>query len=111
MSFAAGSASSETDNKSEITKADTAANKALDGCLSLVDDVCREASLKPGGMVYVSSIVASQLLARTLFLAANQETRAKLREDLENQIVDSLNNAYRYVSQMHNESSGIIKPN
>jgi len=110
MSFTADTNPTQADTQAEIAKIDAAANKALDGCLRLIDGVCQEASLKGGAIVHVSSVVASQLIARTLFLAANQETRAKLKENLENQILDSLNNAMRYITQIENEFSSIIKP-
>lgn len=79
--------------------------------MNLLDEVCKDADLKTDGMLYVSSNVANQILARLLFFAANPEARNRLKNTLESQVSDTLENASRYLGQMYNEANGPLKPN
>lgn len=79
--------------------------------MNLLDDICKEANLHVDGVVYISAIVASQLLARTMFFAPNREARARLKEGMEAKVSGTLENACRHLNQIENEASGMAKPN
>lgn len=98
------------DMQETINRADAAADRALNQCLDLINKVCAESGLRTDGLVYVSAIVASQLMARNLFFAPTKEAMLKLKSDLEEQLGGVLENACRHLSEMENRSSQIIRP-
>lgn len=79
--------------------------------MSAIDEICHGANLGAAEMIFVSNIVSSQLLARTLFFVDGPEARAKLKRDSEDMIGGTLENACRHLTQSEQEmKSRIIMP-
>jgi len=82
----------------------------------MIDDVAQEHNLDAASMVFVSSQVAAQLLARNLFLADGKPSRDNMKAQLMNMVSEVMDSAVMHLDASEKDierqiRSQIILPN
>lgn len=75
--------------------------------MEVIDKLGLEYNLDGAKMVYLSVMVASQLLARNLFLAAGPQARDNLKRQMEDNVSEILDSAAQHMNRTEREMMGM----
>lgn len=87
--------------------------EAVDRCMNVVDEACRESKFDASAMIYMSVHVASHLVARALFFGDGPVGREMLRNKMLDNVSEILDSARQHIDQSERElnEGQIIRPN
>lgn len=77
--------------------------------MSVIDRLGLEYKLDGSKMVYLSLMVAAQLMARNLFLAAGPQGRDMLKRQMEDTVSEILDSAAQHMDRTEREMAGMTQ--
>lgn len=82
--------------------------QAVEACMSVIDNLGLEHKLDGAKMVYLSLMVASQLIARNLFLASGPQARDAMKRQMEDTVSEILESAAQHMDRSEREMAAMV---
>lgn len=99
----------KSESASESPEAsDAVIPQAVESCMSVIDKLGLEHNLDGAKMVYLSLMVASQLIARNLFLASGPQARDAMKRQMEDTVSEILESAAQHMDRSEREMAAMV---